>query len=76
MNLTPLVRNIKKRVSNRKFQLRKVRKYMNEHAAILVYKQTIMPIFDYAGHLLISTCDGVKHDLQVMQNDAKYKIIR
>ena len=70
MNLTPLVRNIKKRVSIRVFQLRKVRKYMKEHAAILVYKQTIMPIFDYAGFLLISTCDGVKHDLQVIQNDA------
>ena len=43
---------------------------MNQHAAILVYKQTILPIFDYAGFLLISVGNGIKHDLQVMQNDA------
>ena len=36
MNLTPLVNNIKKRVNTRIFQLRKVRKFMNVHAAILV----------------------------------------
>ena len=72
MDLTPLVcKKKKKRVCHRIFQLRKVRKYMNERAAILVYKQTIMPIFDYAVFfLLISTRDGVKNDLQVMQNDA------
>ena len=43
---------------------------MNEHASILVYKQTILPIFDYSGFLLISITNGIKHDLQIMQNDA------
>ena len=70
MSLIPLVKNIKKRVNSRIFQLRKVRKYMNVHAAILVYKQTILPILDYSGFLLISVNDGVKHDLQIMQNDS------
>ena len=44
---------------------------MNQHDAILVYKQTILPIFDYAVFLLlISVTNGIKHDLQAMQNDA------
>ena len=66
MSLTPLVNNIKKRVNNKIFQLRKVRKYMNQHDAILVYKQTILPIFDYAVFLLlISVTHGIKHDLLI-----------
>ena len=70
MSLTPLVNNVKKRTGDRIFQLRKLRKYMNVHAAILVYKQTILPIFDYSGFLLLAVNNGIKHDLQVMQNDA------
>ena len=49
MSLLPLLNNIKKRVNNRMFQFRKIRKYTTTHAAILIYKQTILPIFDYAG---------------------------
>ena len=70
MCLIPLLKNIKKRVSNKMFVLRKLRKYLNEKAAVQVYKQTIMPIFDYAGFLLISMNEGDKGDLQIMQNDA------
>ena len=36
----------------------------------MVYKQTILPILDYAGFLLISLNNNDKHDLQIMQNDA------
>ena len=36
----------------------------------MVYKQTILPIFDYAGFLLISLNNNDKHELQIMQNDA------
>ena len=70
MTLQPLLKNIKKRVNNKLFSLRKLRKYLTEAVAILVYKQTILPIFDYAGFLLISLSNGDKGDLQVMQNDA------
>ena len=70
MSLIPLLKNIKKLINNRMFQLRKIRKYINTHAAILIYKQTILPIFDYHGFLLISLNVGDKNDLQVMQNDA------
>ena len=70
LSLQPLYKDIKKRVSNKLFSLRKLRKYLTHDAAILVYKQTILPIFDYAGFLLISLNDGDKGDLQIMQNDA------
>ena len=64
MNLTPLT------YSNKMFALRKIRKYLTCDAAVLVYKQTIMPIFDYEGFLLISLNNNDKSDLQIMQNDA------
>ena len=48
MTLLPLLKNIKKCVSHKMFSLRKLRKYLTQEAAVLVYKQTIMPIFDYA----------------------------
>ena len=71
MNLQSLFKNIKKRVSNKLFSLRKLRKYLTHDAAILVYKQTILPIFDYAGFFLLITLNkGDKHELQIMQNDA------
>ena len=47
------------------FYLRKIRKYLNEKAAVSIYKQSILPIVDYAGFLLLSCgvcqrCDTVK----------------
>ena len=69
MSLAPLRRNIKKRVSNMIFRLRKVRKYMNFDAAVAVYKQTILPIFDYSGFMLLSSNITDLDDLQILQND-------
>ena len=42
---------------------------MTFEAAILVYKQTILPILDYAGFLLLSLSNGELEELQIMQND-------
>ena len=50
--------------------LRKIRKYLTEEAGTMVYKQTILPIFDYGGFLLISLNSSDKYELQVVQNDA------
>ena len=69
MSLIPLFKNIKKRISNKIFHLKKLRKYMCFDASVLVYKQTILPIFDYAGFLLISLSNGDIDDLQILQND-------
>ena len=48
MTLTPLIKDVKKRISNQIFMLRKIRKYLTFVAAVAVYKQTILPIFDYS----------------------------
>ena len=69
MSLTPLVKNIKKRVSNKLFMLRKIRKFRTFDASVTVYKQTILPIIDYAGFMLISCKKEDKNDLQKLQND-------
>ena len=70
LTLIPLLKHVKKIVNNKLFALRKLRKYLTNQAAFLVYKQTIMPIFDYAGFMLISLNNSDKYDLQVIQNDA------
>ena len=69
MSLSPLVKNIKKRVSNKIFMLRKIRKFLTFHASVIVYIQTILPIIDYAGFMLISCKKDDKNDLQKLQND-------
>ena len=41
---------------------------ITEKAALSIYKQTILPVLDYAGFLLLS-CNSDCSDLQKMQND-------
>ena len=69
MSLNALVKDIKKKISNKIFVFRKIRKYLNFHASVLVYKQTIMPILDYAGFMLISCRKEDISDFQILQND-------
>ena len=69
MSLIPLMKSIKKRVSNKIFMLKKIRKYLTFDAAVTVYKQTILPVIDYAGFLLLACSQGDLDDLQVLQND-------
>ena len=69
MTLFPLVKDIKKRINNKTFMFRKIRKHLTFDAAVLVYKQTILPIIDYAGFLLIATRKEDKNDFQKLQND-------
>ena len=69
MSLIPLCKNVEKRVIDKVFMIRKIRRYITYHAALQIYKQLILPIFDYAGFLLIACNKNKKHDLQVMQND-------
>ena len=58
------------RVRRKLFQLRKIRKFINEFAALQIYKQTILPILDYCGFLTMSGNKNDYFDLQVLQNDA------
>ena len=69
MSLTSLLADTRKSVSNRLFNLRKLRHYITEKSALAIYKQTILPAFDYAGFIIISFKSD-RHDLQILQNDA------
>ena len=69
MSLTPLCKNVEKRVIDKVFVIRKRRRYITYHAALQIYKQIVLPIFYYAGSLLISCTKNKKHDFQVIQND-------
>ena len=42
---------------------------MNFDASITAYKQTILPIIDYAGFLLLACNNSDLNDLQIIQND-------
>ena len=70
LTLTSLLSDTKKSAANRLFNLRKLKPYITENSALSIYKQTILPVFDYAGFVLISCNKSDRHDLQIMQNDA------
>ena len=69
LTLLPLYKNIEKRVIDKVFMLKKLRIYLIYKSSIQIYKQTIMPIFDYAGFLLLACTKDKKSDFQIVQND-------
>ena len=70
MTLNSLLTDVKKSVLNKLFTLRKIRRYITEKCAISIYKQAILPFFDYVGFMLISCNKSDRQDLQIIQNDA------
>ena len=70
MDLTKQLSLVKKTVMNHLFKLRKICKYINQECAVIIYKQTILPVLDYSGFLLHSCNVSDRHDLQILQNDA------
>ena len=48
----------------------KIRNNIDTLCAVTIYKQTILPLLDYAGFLLISGNVSDRSDLQPLQNDA------
>ena len=70
MSLKPLLSHIKKITTSKLGTLYKVRKYMTIDSALAIYKQMIMPLFDYSGFLLISCNKTDREDLQIIQNNA------
>ena len=70
MTRTSLLTDTKRSVTNSLFHLRKFRHYITEKSTIAIYKQTILPVFDYAGFILISCNKSDRHDLQILKNDA------
>ena len=69
MTLQSLISHVKKIVTSKVKTLYRIRRYITTKCAISIYKQTILPLFDYAGFLLISCNKKDRGDLQIIQNN-------
>ena len=70
MTLKPFINYIKKTISHKIFTLAKIRRCLTEHAAVMMYKLTILPYIEYAGFLVVACTVDDRRDLQICQNDA------
>ena len=68
LNLEKYVNNTANKMSNKVFKLGKLRTSINEHAAICVYKQGVLPMADYCCFLAESARRDPAQRLQVIQN--------
>ena len=68
LTFTPYYKMVKRRVENKIFTLSKIRKYVDNRTALLIYKQAILPLFEYAGFVLESCRIGQRKELQKLQN--------
>ena len=70
MSLSAYAAHLYNRIQVKLFTLIKIRKYIDRHTANVIYKQTILPIFDYGGFLMDSCTQKLRDDLQKLQNKA------
>ena len=64
------VNQIVSKVSNKVSQLRRMRKFLNVDAAVLVYKNMILPILEYGDVFLTAASKDNRDKLQILQNKA------
>ena len=50
---TPYFNLVKRKVENKIFVMSKIRKYVDNRTATLIYKQAVLPLVEYAGLVLI-----------------------
>ena len=70
MNFTSYYEFVKRRLEDKNVVLSKIRKYIDSNTSILIYKQAILPLVEYAGFVLISCSIGQRHKVQTLQNNA------
>ena len=70
MSLKPLLSHVKKVTSAKIKTLHKIRRYLNKDSALVIYKQMVLPLFDYCFFFLLSCYETDREDLQVIQNNA------
>ena len=70
LSFTPYYNLVKRRVGNKIFVLSKIRKFVDNMTALLIYKQAILPLLEYAGFILGSCNVGQRRELQILQNNA------
>ena len=70
MSLLPLLSRLKSVISRKMYSLVKIRDLITTKCALTIYKQTILPLFDYSGFIIISCNVSDRMDLQILQNNA------
>ena len=70
MNLLSMLTRVKNIISNKIYGLAKIRDLITTQCALTIYKQTILPLFDYSGFVMISCNVSDRMDLQTLQNNA------
>ena len=70
MSLMPMITRVKNVISNKIYSLAKIRDCITLKCALTIYKQTILPLFDYSGFVLISCNISDRLELQKLQKDA------
>ena len=70
LTFIPYYNLVKRRMENKIFVMSKIRKYVDIRTALLIYKQAVLPLIEYAGFVLVSCTIGQRYDLQVLQNNA------
>ena len=70
MTLSALISDVSKLILNKLFTLIKLRRYITDKCALSIYKQTVLPLFDYVNFMLVSCYKSDRQDLQIIQNDA------
>ena len=70
LSFTPNYNMVKRKMEHTIFVLTKIRKYIDKKTAVLIYKQAVLPLVEYAGFVLVSCSIGQKYELQVLQNNA------
>ena len=58
------------KVSNRIYQLTRIRSFITKRAALLIYKNMILPVLEYGDIFLHSASQTVRKKLQTLQNKA------
>ena len=70
MTLVPLISKLKNIITNKIYSLVKIRDLITTKCALTIYKQIIMPLFDYSAFATISCNVSDRLDLQKLQNNA------
>ena len=70
MSLMPLLHRLKNVIRSKIYSLVKIRDLITTKCALTIYKQTILPLFDYSGFIIISCNISDRSDLQTFQNNA------
>ena len=60
LSMDPFVKNVCTKINVKMYMLKKIRKFVTTHAAVMIYTQTILPYFNYGSFLMtIATLEAL-----------------